>query len=87
MLIGHMQTTFNNLLEIKAEIVNETKDGEDYVGTIWEEIQMANNSAKKGVSLTIQAKEGLKQLKVRAISDTTNIREELIAIRKRAEKA
>ena len=48
---------------------------------------MANNGAKKGVSLTIQAKEELEQHKVRAISDTTNIREELIAIQKRAEKA
>ena len=38
---------------------------------------MAKNGDKKGVSMALQAKEGLEQLKGRAISETTTIKVEL----------
>ena len=44
---------------MKAVIGKDAKDGEDYVGTMWEGIRMAKKGAKKGVSLELQAKEGL----------------------------
>ena len=57
MLRGNLDTTLNNLLYIKAVIGIETKDKEDYVGTMWEDILMANNGANKEVSMSLQAKE------------------------------
>ena len=82
MLRGNLDTSFNDLLNIKAVIARETRDGErqDYVGTIWEGIRMENNDANKGVSLALQAKEGLEQLNTRASSETTNIKVELSAV-------
>ena len=49
-----------------AVIGKETTDREDYIGKMWEGIRMAKNGVKKGVSLTLQAKEGLEQRKVTA---------------------
>ena len=73
-----MEKSFNDLLGIKAVIGMETKDveREDYVGTIWESIRMANNGAKKGLYLVIQAKEGLEQLRARVKAENVNMREE-----------
>ena len=50
-----METSFNDLLNIKAVIGIETKDREreDYVVTIRKGIKMANNGAKKVVSLAL----------------------------------
>ena len=76
-LRGHLKTTFNDLLDIKAVIVKKTKYMEDYVGTIWEGIWIAKNGAKKGVYMILHAKEVLEQLKVRARSETAHIKEEL----------
>ena len=82
-----METIFNNLLDIKAVIGKETKDREDYVGTMLEGIRTEKNDAKKGVSLALQAKEGLEQLKVRSILETANIKSELSEVRKESERA
>ena len=62
-----------------AEIGKDNKDREiyDFGGYIWEGIWMAKNGDKKGVSMALQAKEGLEQLKGRAISETTTIKVEL----------
>ena len=68
MLRVHLNTTFNELFYIKEVIRKESKDRYDYVGTMWEGIQMANNGANKGFSLVLQAKDGLEQLKFRASS-------------------
>ena len=48
---------------------------------------MAKTDANKGVSLELHAKEGLEQLKVRASSDTANIKAELRSVRKGVERA
>ena len=85
-MIGYLETTYNDLLDIKAVIVKYTKYRDDYVGIMWEGIQMANNGAKKGVSLVLQAKEGLEKLKVRSSSDTSNIKAELSSERKAVER-
>ena len=82
-----METIFNNLLDIKAVIGKETKDREDYVGTMLEGIRTEKNDAKKGVSLALQAKEGLEQINVRESLETANIKAELSAARKGAERA
>ena len=66
MLIGRLETSFNNLLYIKSVICKETKDGEDYCGKMCEGIRIEKNGAKKVVSLALQAKEWLEQLKYRA---------------------
>ena len=89
MLRGHMEKIFDYLLDIKAVVGIETKDGEreDYVGTVWEIIRMAKNFANKEVSLTLQAKEALEQLKARAILDTANIKAKLSAVREGEERA
>ena len=42
---------------------------------------MEKNGAKKGVTLEMQAKEGLEQLKSRANTETANIKEKLRADR------
>ena len=42
---------------------------------------MAKNGDKKGVSMALQAKEGLEELKGRAISETTKIKVELVSVR------
>ena len=47
---------------------------------------MANNGAKKGVSLELQAKELLEHLKVRSSSDTAHIKAELSSVRKVLER-
>ena len=61
MLRVNLEIILINLLNTKAVIGRETKDSEreDYVGKVWEGIQMANNGTKKGVSMVLQAKEGL----------------------------
>ena len=89
MLRGHMEKIFDYLLDIKAVVGIETKDGEreDYVGTVWEIIRMAKHFANKEVSLTLQAKEALEQLKARAILDTANIKAKLSAVREGEERA
>ena len=48
---------------------------------------MAKTDANKGVSLELHAKEGLEQLKVKASSDTANIKAELRSVRKGVERA
>ena len=52
-LRGNLDTRFNDLLDTKAFIGRETKEGEieDYDGRIWEGIRMANNGSKKVVSM------------------------------------
>ena len=89
MLRGHLEKSFNNLLDIKAVIGIETKDREkeDYVGTIWEGIRMANNGVNKGVYLKIQAKKVLEQLKARTRLETNNIKAELSVASEGAERA
>ena len=81
-LRGHLETNFNDLLDIKAVIVKDTKYRDNYVGTMWEGIWMANNGAKKGVSLDLQSKEGLEKLKVRSILETAHIKAEPSSVRK-----
>ena len=68
-------------------IVKDTKEEEDYVVIMWEGIRMAKNGAKKEVYLAKQAKGGLEQPKVRSISETSNIKVELSAVMKGAERA
>ena len=47
---------------------------------------MASNGAKKGVSLVIQDKEDLEQLKARSSSDIAIIKVELIEVREGTER-
>ena len=49
----NLETTFNNLVHIKEVIGKDTKDGEDYVGTVLEGIQIKNNGTKKVVNLVL----------------------------------
>ena len=46
-LRGHLETTFNDLLDNNALIGKETKDREDYVGTMWEGIQMKKMALRR----------------------------------------
>ena len=48
---------------------------------------MANNGAKKGVSLELKSKEGLEQLKAISRSETVNIMAELGDVMKGEERA
>ena len=88
-MIGHLKTSFNNLLDIKSVIGIETKDVEieDYVGTILEIIRMAENGDNKGVYPVLQYKKFLEQLKARVGAETANIKAKLGAVREGTEIA
>ena len=79
MLRGYQETSFNYIMDIRSGIVRELKEGtrEDYVGPIWEGVCMAKNGSKKGVTLDLQAKEGLEHLKDMANIETENLKVEL----------
>ena len=81
-LRGHLETSFNNLLNIKAVSSKDTKDGEreDYSKTVWEGIWMSKNGANNAVSLELQAKDGFEQLNTRARLETSNIKSDPIAV-------
>ena len=87
MMRVHLDTSFNYLLDIKSVIGMETMDveREDYMGTILGSIRMADNGAKKWVSVALQSKEGLEKLKVRASTKIANIKSKLSAVREVAE--
>ena len=70
-----------------AVIGKDTKYGEDYVVIMWEGIRMENNGAKQGVSLVLQAKEGLEQLTVRDRLETSHIKTEVGSVRKVVERS
>ena len=68
-----------DVLNIQAKIGRFVmyKEIEDQVGTTWEGIMMANHIAIQGISLDLQAKEGMYKIKSRSLSVTTAINSDL----------
>ena len=88
MLRGNQETSFNYIMDIRASIERDLKEGkiEYYVVNIWESVCIAKNRAKKGVTFALKAKEYLEQLKARENTETSNIKAELQAAREETER-
>ena len=86
-LRGNRETSFNDILDKRAAIRRELQEGtiQDYAGTLWEVVSMANNGKKKGVTLELQENGFLEQIKSRANTETSNTKSELRAARQGTE--
>ena len=58
LLRGNQEEIFNDLLDLRADIVKEEKLGTryDFIGTLQEGVGMDMNEANKGVTLDLQEK-------------------------------